>query len=78
MHCFYNENKKKQKKCGYRDDYDNCTHCKKLKYIRERLNRAYYFSPQKDTPWLSTYWKGFLFYQVDKEFENIQKLVLNN
>ena len=69
---------KTRKECGYCDNYDNCIYCKKLKYIRERLGSAYLFSPRKDTPWQPTNWKVFLFYQVDKEFENIQKLVLNN
>ena len=42
LHCFCNENKKK---CGFCDDYDKCIYCKKLKYIRQRLDNAYYFSP---------------------------------
>ena len=45
LHCFCNENKKKSDYC---DDYDNCIHCKKLKYRHERLDSTYYFSPRKD------------------------------
>ena len=63
----------KQKKCGFWDDYDNCIHCKKLKYIRHCLDNAYYFSARKDAPWQPTQWKVFLYQQIDKEFENIQK-----
>ena len=40
----------KTKKCGFCDNYDNCIHCKKLKYIRQCLDDAYYFSPRKDGP----------------------------
>ena len=68
LHCFCNENKKK---CGFCDHYNNCIHCKKLKYIRECLDNTYFFSPRKDAPWQPTYWKIFLYYQIDKEFENI-------
>ena len=50
---------------------------KKIKYIRKRLDNAYYFSSRKDAPWQPTGWKGFLYYQIDKEFENIHKLVLD-
>ena len=46
LHCFCNKNKK----CGFCDNYDNCIHCKKLKYIRQCLDDAYYFSPRKDAP----------------------------
>ena len=74
LHCFCNEN---QKKCGFCDKYDNCIHCKKLKYARQCLDNAYYFSPGKDAPWQPTHWNVFLYYQIDKEFENIRKTDFN-
>ena len=73
LHCFCNENKKK---CGF-CEYDNCIHCKKLKYITQYLDNAYYFSPRKDAPWQPTHWKVFLYRQIDKEFGNIQKHQFN-
>ena len=68
---------RKQKKCGFCDNYDNCIHCKKLKYIRQCLDKAYYFSPRKDPPWQPTHWKVFLYHKIDKEFEIIQKANFN-
>ena len=62
---------RKQKKCGFCDNYDNFIHYKKLKYIRQCLDEAYYFSSQKDAPWQPTCWKVFSYHQIDKEFENI-------
>ena len=70
LHCLCNKNKKK---CVFCDNYDNCLHCKKLKYIRKSLDHAYYFSPRKDAPWQLTHLKVFLYHQIDKEFENIKK-----
>ena len=48
---------------------------KKLKYIRQCLDNAYYFSPRKDAPWQPTHWKVFLYFEINKEFKKIQKLV---
>ena len=70
LHCFCNKNKER---CGFCDDNDNCIYCKKLRYIRQCLDNAYYFSPRKHAPWQPTHWKIFLYHQIDKEFENIQK-----
>ena len=56
LHCFSKESKKK---FGFCDDYENCVHWKKLKYIRQCLDNAYYFSPRKDAPWQPTHWKVF-------------------
>ena len=73
LHCFCKE-KKTRKKKGFCDDY-NCIHCKKLKYNRQCLDNAYYFSTRKDAPWQPTHWKKFLYFQINKEFKKIQKLV---
>ena len=73
LHCFW---KKKKKNCGF-CEYDNCIHCKKLKYITQYIDNAYYFSPWKDAPWQPTHWKVFLYRQIDKEFGNIQKHQFN-
>ena len=69
LHCFCNENKEK---CGFCDKKGNCIYYKKL-HIRQCLDNAYYFSPRKDTPWQPNCYKVFLYHQIDKEFENIQK-----
>ena len=70
MHCFCNEN---QKKFGFCDDCDNYIHCKKVKHITKRLDNAYYSSLRRDSPWQPT--NFFLYYEIDKKFKNIQKLV---
>ena len=56
LHCFSKESKKK---IGFCDDYENCIHWKKLKYIRQCLDNAYYFSPRKDAPWQPAHCKVF-------------------
>ena len=48
LHCFCNENKKK---LFFVTTAIIAFIVKKIKYIRERLDNAYYFSPQKDAPW---------------------------
>ena len=63
----------KQKKYGFCDNDDNCIHCKKLKYIRQCLDNVYYFSLRIGAPWQPTHWNVFLYHQIYKELENIQK-----
>ena len=67
----------KQKKYGFCDNDDNCIHCKKLKYIRQCLGNAYYFSLRIGAPWQPTHWNVFWYHQIDKELENIQKPAFN-
>ena len=64
---------KTKKKIGFCDDCDNYIHCKKVKYIRERLDNAYYFSLRRDSPWQPTHWKVFLYYEIDKKFQKYPK-----
>ena len=70
LHCFCNKNKER---CGFCNANNNCIYCKKLRYIRQCLDNGYYFSPRKHAPWQPSHWKIFLYHQIDKEFENIQK-----
>ena len=67
---------RKQKKCGFCDNYHNCIHCKKLKYIRQCLDNVYYFSPRKDAPWQPTHWKVFYIIKLMKNLKIFKNLIL--